>query len=320
MIGVMDENFLKDRERAMELLTLSNQHQRWFHFQVFSSAETVIAFGIENLVRLGIRIIWIGFESQHPGAFAKNTGIDAPALVRDLRDHGIAVLASGILCMEHHTPDNITEDIDYLVDLKADMVQFMLLTGLPVTRLYQDLQSRQLLRFDLPFEEWHGQNELNYRHPAFPGNAPREWLDRAFCQEFEANFSTIFRMTETALRGYKWLASLPTRDACLDVRLREAAVRLRQHAMLLPVIIRHAVSPGEREGAQALAAEQVRLLGPWSLAERIRQQAALVIASQWAMRVRLFGDLLQPATIVSRYQPAADPSLASALGYSTAVA
>ena len=46
----------------------------------------------------------------------------------------IAVLASGILCMEHHTPENIQQDIDYLVGLQADFVQFMLLTPVPMSR------------------------------------------------------------------------------------------------------------------------------------------------------------------------------------------
>ncbi len=111
---VMDENFLKDRDRALELLAEMERHQRFFRFHIFSSAEAITAFGIDNLVRLGVDLLWIGFESRsRQSLFAKNHGIDARALVQDLRDRGIAVLASGILCMEHHTPDNIQQDIDY---------------------------------------------------------------------------------------------------------------------------------------------------------------------------------------------------------------
>ncbi len=47
------------------------------------------AFGIDNLVRLGVDLVWIGFESRsRQSAFAKNLGIDARKLVRDLRDRG----------------------------------------------------------------------------------------------------------------------------------------------------------------------------------------------------------------------------------------
>ena len=120
---VMDENFLKNRDRALELLSEMERHQRFFRFHIFSSAEAITAFGIDNLVRLGVDLMWIGFESRsRQSLFVKNQGIDARALVQDLRNRGIAVLASGILCMEHHTPDNMQEDIDFLVGLEADFV------------------------------------------------------------------------------------------------------------------------------------------------------------------------------------------------------
>ena len=95
---IMDENFLKDRERALELIAEMERHERYFTFHVFSSAETLVAFGVENLVRLGVDFVWVGLESASAqGTYAKNEGIDARALVRELRDHGISVLASGIL-------------------------------------------------------------------------------------------------------------------------------------------------------------------------------------------------------------------------------
>ena len=98
------------------------------------------------MARLGVSFVWIGFESQsRQSQFAKNDGIDPKALVKKLRDHGISVLASGILCMEHHTPENIHEDVDFLVGLNADFVQFMLFTPLPVTALYKRLKEKGLL-------------------------------------------------------------------------------------------------------------------------------------------------------------------------------
>jgi radical SAM superfamily enzyme YgiQ (UPF0313 family) len=133
---VMDENFLKDRTRAMEFLAEMEAHQRFFDFSIFSSAETVQAYGVENLARLGVKFLWMGVECQNQAEnFEKNRGLDPKALIRDLRDHGISVLASGILCMEHHTPDNIQIDIDHMVGLESDLVQFMLLIPLPVTEL-----------------------------------------------------------------------------------------------------------------------------------------------------------------------------------------
>ena len=136
---VMDENFLKDTGRARELLAEMEREQRFFRFQIFSSAEAILAFGLDDLVRLGVNFIWMGVETKHREAnFTKNAGVDPKWLVRELRNRGINVLASGILCMEHHTQENIQEDIDHLVDLEADFSQFMLLTPLPTTALYQE--------------------------------------------------------------------------------------------------------------------------------------------------------------------------------------
>ena len=302
VFSVMDENFLKDRDRAMGLLAEMERTRRWFSFYISSSAEAITAFGIENMVRLGVSMVWIGFESQNADEFAKNAGLDAAQLVRDLRRHGVSVLGSAILCMEHHTPDNIGADIDFVVGLNADMIQFMLYTGMPVTRLYEDHKRRGLLKEDLPYEEWHGQNELNWRHPAFPGNEPKRWLDSAFRRDFEANSSSIYRMTETAVRGYRTLAARESRDACLEARRRQLRRRARLYSHLLPVIERHAVNEDERRRAIALDAEQRELLGPLRITERLVRFGARLLAARWDVRLRLLGDRLQPATIVTQYR------------------
>lgn len=302
VFSVMDENFLKDRQRAMELLAEMEKHRRWFSFYISSSAEAITAFGIENMVRLGVNMVWIGFESQGGGSYAKNAGIDAVRLVRDLRDHGISVLGSAILCLEHHTPENIGHDIEHVVGLNTDMVQFMLYTGMPVTQLYEDHKRRGLLKTDLPFEEWHGQNRMNWNHPAFPGAEAKRWLEHAFRRDFEANSSSIYRMAETAFRGCRTLAAMDSKDAALDARARQLARRARLYSHLLPVIERHAVNDDERERARALDVEMRRHLGSLRSTERLLRFGARALAARWDLRLRWFGDRIQPETIVTRYR------------------
>ena len=299
---VMDENFLKDRERAMELLEAMEHHQRFFRFNIFSSAEAITAFGIDNMVRLGVNLVWIGFESQsRQYLFAKNTGIELKKLVRQLRDRGIAVLASGILCMEHHTPENIQSDIDFLVGLESDFVQFMLLTPLPVTALYRDQQKRGLLRTELPLQEWHGQTKLAYHHPAFTGDEPEMWMKRAFRQDYETNSSSMLRMVETTIRGYEHLSALESRDACLEARRRQFAKQARIWRLILPAVKHHAVNERERRRADALTERAERLFGlhTW---ERLAGLGTLGLSLLWKLRLRLLGDSIQPKTIVTRYR------------------
>ncbi len=309
---VMDENFLKNRERALELLSEMERHQRFFRFHIFSSAEAITAFGIDNLVRLGVDLLWIGFESRsRQSLFAKNNGIDARALVQDLRNRGIAVLASGILCMEHHTPDNIQQDIDYLAGLEADFVQFMHLTPLPVTALYRDHQRRGLLRTELPYQEWHGQKRLSFRHPAFTDEDAEMWINRAFRQDYEENSSSMFRMAETAVRGYEHLAELRARDACLEARLVQSRDKARVWCLILPAIMYNAVNRKERRRSKDLYERARRLFGR-NVWQRLASLGTIPLAGLWKLRLKLIGDVVQPRTIVTHYPAVAHVSQVSA--------
>ena len=298
---VMDENFLKDRDRALELLEEMERHQRFFRFHLFSSAEAITAFGIDNLVRLGVDLVWVGFESRsRQTQFSKNIGIDARKLVQNLRDRGIAVLASGILCMEHHTPDNMQEDIDFLVGLEADFLQFMLLTPLPVTALYLDHQRRGLLRTDLPLQEIHGQKCLGYHHPLFTDEDSEMWIKHAFRQDYEENSSSMFRMAETAVRGYEHLSAMPDRDACLEARLAQFRDKARTWRLILPAVKRNAVNSLEQRRSAELIKRAGRLFGR-TLSDRAAGIATIALAELWKLRITIFGDGLQPKTIVTRY-------------------
>ena len=299
---VMDENFLKDRERALELMHLMERHKRFFSFSVFSSAEAITAFGVDNMQRLGVEFVWIGVESASTkGNFEKNVGIDPVALIKQLRDRGIVVLASGILCQEHHTPENMQADIDFMCELESDFVQFMLLTPLPTTGLYESQKRRGLLREDLAWEEWHGQKELSYHLPHFPGDAPERWIWKAFQQDYEHNGSSMLRVVQTSLRGYERLAAMHDRDACLDLRMRSLMKRARVWGCMLPAVARHAVNAAERDKALALD-RRIRRVLPLTMAERAKRVAVLALAARWKLRLQLMGDAMQPKTIVTQYR------------------
>ena len=307
---VMDENFLKEKQRALDLIEQMDRHKRFFSFYLFSSAETIVDFGIENLVRLGVTFLWIGFESKtRQDEFAKNRGIDPRALVRTLRDHGISVLASGILCMEHHTPENIQEDIDFLVRLEADLVQFMLLMPLPVTKTYERFKQLGMLREDLPFEEWHGQKLLPWRHPAFAEGEPEKWLNAAFEQDYRENSSSFYRFCETSLRGYKTLAAMESRDANLEARMEQMAETVRQYGLAVAALSDSAVNDLERQRVADIEVEMRETFGPLTVSEKAKRVAVHVLAALWRVRLRLVGDGIQPKTIVTHFPAAARSDL-----------
>jgi hypothetical protein len=285
----------------MELLEEMERRGRYFTFQIFSSAEAIRAFGVDNMLRLGVMFVWVGVEScSSRGNFEKNRGIDAHELVSELREKGIVVLASGILCQEHHTQDNIQQDIDFMVSLEADFVQFMLLTPEPVTALYRSHKRRGTLREDLPFEEWHGQKHLSFIHPEFPGNSAQRWIESAFREDFVVNSSSMYRVVETSYKGYRWLAEMD-RDACLDARKDQIEKRLRLWSSMLPALIRHPVNPREERRARRLDLKVTRELPPTAV-QRIHRALTPAAASAWRLRTKLLGDAIQPGTILTRFK------------------
>jgi hypothetical protein len=181
------------------------------------------------------------------------------------------------------------------------MVQFMLLTPLPVTALWRDMKQKGLIREDLPWEEWHGQKELSWKHPAFPGDAPARWLEKAFRADHEANSSTMYRVVETAFRGWKRLAALPRRDTCLEHRMERLARRTLDWMPPLAVLSRNGVNRLEEERAARLEQEISEALGVSPLRRLALGASVRALAAAWRLRLRLFGDGIQPSTIVTRY-------------------
>ena len=90
------------------------QHDKAWSLYVFSSANVLRSYTIDQLVRLGISWVWMGIEGRN-SQYTKLNGIDTFDLVRELQSHGIRVLGSTIIGLENHTPENIDEAIDHAV-------------------------------------------------------------------------------------------------------------------------------------------------------------------------------------------------------------
>ncbi len=298
---VLDENFLKHRERTVELLSLMEANGKQWSFGLFSSAESIAQYGLDVLSRLGIFFLWIGVESKRH-VYAKNKGADLRALVQGLRSRGACVLASGILFLDHHTKENIDEDIDYLIGLEADFVQFMQLGPLPGTALYQRVEASGKLRKDVPYEEWHGQKQVWFDHPGFTAAETETVLRAAFRRDYLTNGPSMLRMVETYLRGYQNLADAT--EPYLVGRRGLLEQRLREHRPSLAVIARHAPTKAARERARATEGELVRLLGPMDAVAQAKTLAVRATAFAEAVRLATVGSARQPPTQWTPYRQA----------------
>ncbi len=201
---VMDENFLLQRKRALRLLELMRQHDKAWSLYVFSSANVVRSYTIEQLVGLGISWVWMGIEGCN-SQYSKLQGIDTFALVRQLQSHGIRVLGSTIIGLENHTPENIDEAIDYAARHDTDFHQFMLYTPIPGTPLHAELSANGQMKDPAEYHpgDIHGQLILNYRHPHIPAGMEGEFMLRAFTRDFQRNGPSTVRIVRTTLAGWK---------------------------------------------------------------------------------------------------------------------
>jgi B12 binding domain/Radical SAM superfamily len=210
---MMDENFLLYRKRAMQLLERMQQNEKSWELYVFSSVNAIRKYTMEELVSLGVSWIWMGLESPH-SAYAKLQGADTIHLTRELRAHGIKLLGSSIVGLEHHTPENIHAEIEYAVAHATDFHQFMLYTPVPGTPLYAEMsQGKKLLDVDLA--DIHGQDKFNFQHAAISREDSKKFLDWAFFRDFERNGPSLFRICRTTLDGWKRYRNHP------DQRIRE---------------------------------------------------------------------------------------------------
>jgi hypothetical protein len=210
------------------------------------------------------------------------------------------LLGSTIIGLEHHTPENIGEEIEHAISHGTDLHQFMLYTPVPGTPLYSEMKDQGRL-LDTNLADIHGQLGFNFEHAAISREQSKEFLDSAFRRDFERNGPSLFRICRTSFEGWMRHKNHP------DLRVRERfhretrALRHAYAAMLWAMEHRlnrtnHAVALQirtlrkdiEREfGLIATAASQ--LLGPVLWWTSWREERRLARGQQY-----------EPATVIGR--------------------
>jgi len=296
---IMDENFLLNRRRALELLALMKREAKSWALYVFSSANALSRYSMRELVELGISWVWMGLESAE-SRYTKLKGVDTKNLTRELRAHGIKTLGSTIVGLEHHTRDNIRGEIENAMEHDTDFHQFMLYTPIPGTPLYRQIESEGRL-LDVDLADIHGQHQFNFVHGAISPRESKQFLDQAFVRDFERNGPSLYRICRTTLEGWKRYRQDP--DKRVRQRFEWESRRLRDAycAMLWAMerrIRKTNRTVSRRIGALRREVEQefglrtrllARALGPllaWTAAREQRRVAA--------------GLVLEPPTIIER--------------------
>lgn len=144
-IFFVDDNFAAHKERTKAILkevVAAGIAPRWS-----AQVRTDIAKDAE-LLRLmadsGCNTLYIGFESINPRTlelYEKRQSLDDILhCIRAVKDHGISIHGMFVLGADTDTLDTVKRTADFAVDLGIDTVQFMLLTPLPGTPVFAEME------------------------------------------------------------------------------------------------------------------------------------------------------------------------------------
>ena len=211
---IMDENFLLlSQARHGTAGAHEGQGKAWALY-VFSSANAISKYTMRELVELGVSWIWMGLESPHSG-YAKLQGHDTLALTQELRRHGIKLLGSTIVGLEHHTPREYRGG-DRVCRRRTRPIS----TSSCCTRRCRARRSirRCRSRTGCWMSIWPtstASTSSTSGTPRFRATTPNSFLDWAFLRDFERNGPSLYRICRTTMEGWKRYSSDP------DARVRE---------------------------------------------------------------------------------------------------
>jgi len=297
---MMDENFLLHKRRALQLLERMKEHSKPWALYVFSSANAIKQYSIRELVELGVSWIWMGLESPRSN-YAKLKGQDTLSLAAELRQHGIKLLGSTIVGLEHHTPQNIQQEIEHAVAHNTDFHQFMLYTPVPGTPLFHQMTEEGRMLEGVDLADIHGQHAFNFKHAAISREESKHWLDWAFRRDFELNGPSIYRICKTTMEG--WLRYKNDPDPRVRARFHwEARALSDGYAAALWAMEKH-LKRTNRAVSEKIRALRKDVGREFGLMSRMLTQAlgpVLLWSTRREEKRLAAGVTYEPATIVER--------------------
>lgn len=151
---IVDDNFAANKNRTREILRriIAEGIKMTWTAQV----RTDVA-GDRELLRLmadsGCHTLHIGFESVNPATLnafnKKQSREDIISCIGAVKEHGIHIHGMFVLGADTDKLDTIRETADFAINLGIDTIQFLVLTPLPGTPLFQEMmKSKRLLHAD----------------------------------------------------------------------------------------------------------------------------------------------------------------------------
>lgn len=286
---ILDEEFLLNRERALEFRDLVVKSGRPMSIFVFASFKALSLYTPEELLEMGVDGVWVGYEGERSG-YEKRANTRSPEeIIRGLKANGVTVLASMIVGFDYQTPEIIKAEHKRLMALKPDLCQFMIYNPNPGTPLYDRVKARGLFRREFAenpehYWKWASGFRSLLEHPAMTGREIEQMQEYCFRQDFRELGPSIYRVAETMLNGY--LRHKDSPNPFLRLKAARFAKELRlSYPMYLPGEL-FAPTLRTRALVHRLKKRVYAALGQPSLAERLLKYGAVAAALWTSFKLR----------------------------------
>jgi len=283
---ILDEDFLLNRKRALELRDCVVAGGRALSIFAFASIKAISQYTVTEILEMGIDGLWIGYEGTRSG-YAKQEGRPVAELFRELRAHGISVLASMIVGLPYQTPAIIEEELTGLLDLHPNLSQFLIYGPTPGTPFYEQVMREDRLHRDLVDDrETYYRNCTGFRamvtHPTMSGAEIEAAQEHCFAEDLRRLGPSMFRSIETWLLGYETLKD--SENPALRRKAERFANEIRR---AYPVFLAGRVLAKGRQQIAALEAKVHAALGAPTMSERLSSVAALGLAAWTGVTLKL---------------------------------
>lgn len=288
-IVILDEDFLLNRKRAMDFRESVLLGGRALSIFAFASVKAISQYTVTEILEMGIDGLWIGYEGTRSG-YAKQTGRPIDELFRELRAHGVSILASMIVGLPYQTPEIIEQELTGLLDLKPALTQFLIYGPTPGTPFYEQVMREGKLQKELTDDRAsYYRNCTGFKamvqHPTMAPGEIEAAQARCFEEDLRRLGPSIFRSVETWFLGYERLVksdnpALRRKAGRFAFEIRRAyPVFLAGKVLARGATIRASIAKLERRIH--------RVLGTPTLAERLSSVAALGFALWTGLTLKL---------------------------------
>lgn len=288
-IAILDEDFLLNRARAMEFRDCVREGERPLSIFAFASVKAISQYSVTEILEMGIDGLWIGYEGTRSG-FAKQSGRPVEELFRELRGHGISVLASMIVGLPYQTPEILEKELSDLLDLKPTLAQFLIYGPTPGTPFFERVEKEGLFHREIAADP-----EAYYRRcTGFSSVVKHPWMsaaeieaiqERCFREDLRRLGPSTYRSLETWVLGHEKL-----KGSGSSLLRKKAESFAREIRKAYPVFLAgRLLAPGRdvRRRIGELETRIHRALGTPTLTERLWSGVALALAAWTGLTLRL---------------------------------